>query len=140
MIAALTALTFFGGIGVVQANGLGEDKAWGFKSSGDTANQAVVQDLIRRQQEGYYDQWRNPRVTSLTNIWSNSGNTTNTTNCGGTGDQGCGALPGAVGFNAGLTTQNQTVGNSLTVGPQATVGAPLSQSNAGAQNSAVAGQ
>jgi hypothetical protein len=49
------------------ANGLYENRPWGFQTSADKANKAAVVDLIERKKGGYYDGF-NTYVTNTTHI------------------------------------------------------------------------
>jgi len=52
--ALVVAAFAIGVAGPSNANNLGENSAWQFRTSGDKANQAAILDLIARRRSGYY--------------------------------------------------------------------------------------
>ncbi len=81
--AALTA-----GSGAI-ANGLGENAAWQFQTTGELANRAYIEDLRRKQQSGFYnspvynsfiDNQNNFNCSNSANASGNAGTNTTTAN------------------------------------------------------------
>lgn len=52
----LLLLTLLCSASAAQANGLFEDRPWQFATPGETQTKAYIEDLIKKQKAGYYDQ------------------------------------------------------------------------------------
>ena len=52
--ALIVLASSFGTIGQVQANGLGENYSWQFRTTADKAAMVAMQDLIQKRKGGYY--------------------------------------------------------------------------------------
>ena len=71
------------------ANGLGENTAWQFQTTGELANRAYIEDLRRKQQSGFYnspvynsfiDNQNNFNCSNSANASGNAGTNTTTAN------------------------------------------------------------
>ena len=85
---SMTAAALTAGSSAV-ANGLGENTAWQFQTTGELANRAYIEDLRRKQQSGFYnspvynsfiDNQNNFNCSNSANASGNAGTNTTTAN------------------------------------------------------------
>ena len=99
------------------ANGLGENTAWQFQTTGELANRAYIEDLRRKQQSGFYnspvynsfiDNQNNFNCSNSANASGNAGTNTTTANT----PNSVGATGSAVPANAAY--QGANIGGNTT--------------------------
>lgn len=131
LLAAASALP----LAPAQANNVGENAAWQFKSAADKVNAAVVQDMVQKRKSGYYAApvTNNNYVTNIERQY----------NCdvaaNATGSQGTNSTVANSPSSAGASSHSTGNANQADVGSYGATQVGSSQTNTGVVGAAAAG-